>query len=172
MRIKFDSEKAVEAIIYVARRVKEPTFHSISKILYFADQEHVVKYGRFITGDGYVAMKNGPVPSATYDILKYVRGDQEFCHANHAKSLLSISKGYYVSVQRDADIEEFSDSDIECLDNSIAENGELTFNELTKKSHDSIYNSAGQDEFISAEAFAALSRNEEQLKEHLGNPAY
>ena len=172
LRIKFDSEKAVEAILYIATRVKEPTFHTISKILYFADQQHVVKYGRFITGDSYVAMKHGPVPSGVYDILKYVRGDQTLCHAEHAKTLLTIHNSYYVSVQRDADFEEFSDSDIECLDNSISENGDLSFQELTSKSHDLIYDVAGQDEFIPAEAFASLSDNKENLIEHLSNPAY
>lgn len=172
MQMQFDSEKAVEAILYIVKRVKEPTFHTISKILYFADQEHVVKYGRFITGDGYVAMKHGPVPSATYDILKYVRGDQNLCHAEHAKALLSIYRNYYVSVQRDADQDEFSDSDIECLDNSLAENGNLSFQELTDKSHDVIYNAAGQDEFIPAEAFACLSENEGSLREHLNNSVY
>lgn len=172
MQLQFDSEKAVEAILYIAVRVEEPTFHTISKVLYFADQEHVVKYGRFITGDSYVAMKHGPVPSATYDILKYVRGDQSFCHADHAKTLFSIHKKFYISVQRDADTEEFSDSDLECLDNSISENGNLSFHELTNKSHDSIYDASGQDEFIPAEAFASLADNEVQLAEHLKSPAY
>jgi ABC-type branched-subunit amino acid transport system ATPase component len=51
IRTKFDTEKAMEAILYIAKRVKIPTFHTISKIFYFADQIHILKYGRFITGD-------------------------------------------------------------------------------------------------------------------------
>jgi len=172
MYAKFDSEKAVEAILYIAKRVKTPTFHTISKVLYFADQEHVLKYGRFITGDEYVAMKHGPVPSATYDILKYVRGDQAMCHGEHAKSLLSIYRKYHISIQRDANLDEFSDSDLECLDKSIADNGNLSFEQLTTKSHDEIYEAAGKDEFIPMEAFIAHAKNKESLIEHLNNPAY
>ena len=117
-------------------------------------------------------MKHGPVPSATYDILKYVRGDQTICHAEHAKSLLSIHHRFHISIQRDADIDEFSDSDIECLEKSIVENGHLSFEELTEKSHDLIYDAAGQDEFIPIEAFTALAENPDFLKEHISNPAY
>ena len=34
--------------------------HKICKILYFADREHLSKYGRSITGDVYIAMTYGP----------------------------------------------------------------------------------------------------------------
>jgi uncharacterized phage-associated protein len=43
--------------------------------MYFADRKHLEKYGRFICGDSYVAMKHGPVPSEIYDILKAVISD-------------------------------------------------------------------------------------------------
>ncbi len=172
MRARFDAEKAIEAILYIAKRVESPTFHTISKVLYFADQIHIVKYGCFITGDEYVAMKHGPVPSDTYDILKFVRGDRENCRAEHAKTLLSVHHRFHISIQRDADLDEFSDSDIECLDESISENGRLSFEELTRKSHDKIYDAADQDEFIPIEAFTVLASNPKKLAEHISNPAH
>ncbi len=172
MRIRFNAEKAVEAVLYIVSRVKRPTFHTISKILYFADQKHIVKYGCFITGDEYVAMKHGPVPSATYDILKYVRGDKTVCSAEHAKSLLSIHKKFQISIYREANFDEFSDSDIECLDESIHENEHLNFDQLTTKSHDAIYDAADQDEFIPVESFSILAENPNHLKEHMANPAF
>ena len=172
MSKNFDAEKAVESILYIAKRVEEPTFHKISKILYFADQIHVVKYGSFILDDEYVAMRNGPVPSATYDILKYVRGDRSVCYAEHAKSVITVKHRFSVHVSRDADLNEFSESDIECLDQSIRDNGKLDFNQLTRKSHDAIYNSAQEDEFIPNEAFAELSDEPDSLKEHLADPTF
>ncbi|MEO6666974.1 MAG: Panacea domain-containing protein, partial [Nitrospiria bacterium] len=72
---RFDPEKALQAILFVARMLPGATFHQISKIIYFADKAHLQKYGRLICGDTYVAMKHGPVPSGIYDILKSVRGD-------------------------------------------------------------------------------------------------
>ncbi len=69
----FDEDVAIEVILYIANRVPHPTFHLIFKIMYFADKAHLERYGRFICGDSYVAMRNGPVPSVTYDMLKGIR---------------------------------------------------------------------------------------------------
>jgi uncharacterized phage-associated protein len=72
---EFDIEKGIESVLYIIENGAQPTFHHISKVMYFADKEHLEKYGRFICGDSYVAMKHGPVPSGIYDLLKSVRGD-------------------------------------------------------------------------------------------------
>ena len=74
----FDLQKSIQAILYVANRLNRKDFHKIFKILYFADRNHLSDYGRTITGDFYVAMDDGPVPSKIYDIFKIVRGDGLF----------------------------------------------------------------------------------------------
>ena len=38
--------------------------------MFLAEKYHLVRYGRPITGDRYDAMKDGPVPSFTYDLFK------------------------------------------------------------------------------------------------------
>jgi uncharacterized phage-associated protein len=40
------------------------------KLLYIADRELLAESGRTLTGDRAVAMKNGPVLSRTYDLIK------------------------------------------------------------------------------------------------------
>lgn len=171
MKLQFDAEKAVEAIIYIVNNVPKADLHSISKVLYFADQKHVVDYGRFITSDTYVAMRNGPVPSLTYNILKFVRGDERVCRADHAKAHLVVKNKYEVLTKREANLEEFSDSDIECLDYSIARYGSLSFDELTKVSHDAIYDTACQDDYIPPESFSSLAEIPKNLEEHMMSPA-
>ena len=47
----FNSEKSLQAVLYIANRVERKDFHKIFKVLYFADREHLIKYGRPITGD-------------------------------------------------------------------------------------------------------------------------
>ena len=74
----FRKEIAIEAILYIANRVERKDIHKICKILYYADQRHLSKYGRSITGDTYIAMAYGPVPSNVEDIFKAVRGDSFF----------------------------------------------------------------------------------------------
>src|SRR3989338_2956187 len=56
----FDRDKALEAILYIAKNLHSPTYHSISKMLYLSDKLHLQEYGRLICGDRYIAMDNGP----------------------------------------------------------------------------------------------------------------
>ena len=75
MDVKFDKIKTLNALLYVASRVQRKDIHKIFKIIYFADRQHLADWGRPITGDTYIAMEAGPVPSRMYDMLKIVRGD-------------------------------------------------------------------------------------------------
>lgn len=167
MHSRFDVDKAIEAILYVAKRIDDPTSHKIAKVFYFADRKHLDRYGRFIAGDTYIAMRYGPVPSGVYDLLKQARGDQPLCNSEHIRNLLSVHGAYHVSVMRDADLDYFSDSDIECLDESIKENNPLSFGELTKKSHDEVYDTADLDDSIPLEAFVKYSSTPTSLHQYL-----
>ncbi len=169
IRFKFDPEKAVEVILYVANRVNDPGFHRISKLLYFADREHLAKYGRFISGDSYVAMKHGPVPSGTYDILKCVRGDGLTCPVPHASESFRVDAPRVLPL-RDADMSLLSESEKECLDAAIAKYGNMTFGELTNASHDKTWESADENEFILVEQIVATLPDAEELLRHLSNP--
>lgn len=166
---KFDEDVALQTILYIANRVKNPTFHKISKIIYFADRFHLEKYGRFICGDSYVAMKHGPVPSRIYDILKDIRANIDLPIVKKAKDLLKI-ENYDVKPLEDADLDYFSDSDIVCLDKSIEQYGDKTFSQLTNLSHDEAWHSAGENDFIEIQDIVKTFKNPETLLEHLRDP--
>src|SRR3989337_1524135 len=124
IKFHFDPDKAVEIILYVAGRVPDPGFHRVSKILYFADREHLATYGRFICGDSYVAMKHGPVPSGTYDVLKFVRGDDGLtCVVPHAQESFRVDDRKLVIPFKNANLDALSESERECLDPAIAKYG-------------------------------------------------
>jgi uncharacterized phage-associated protein len=76
-RLSLDRHKAVEAIDYVAREWPGVTQYYLCKIMYFADKEHCLDWGRTITGDRYVAMDHGPVPSRVYEMLKPASGEED-----------------------------------------------------------------------------------------------
>lgn len=171
IKFKFDPEKAVEVILYIAKRVTDPGFHRLSKILYFADRDHLAKYGRFICGDSYVAMKHGPVPSGTYDILKFVRGDDGLtCNVSHAKKSFRVDNRKLVIPFIDANPDLLSESEKECLDAAIAKIGKLSFEQLTELSHDKAWDLADENEFIEVEQIVATLPDSEHLLEHLTNP--
>ena len=66
--------KILESIIYVieigGEMGKQVTQFDIAKTIFLADYRHLGEYGRPVSFDNFVAMKFGPVPSTTYDILK------------------------------------------------------------------------------------------------------
>ena len=65
-----DKSKAINSILFVLNELgdKKSDAHKVFKILYFADQKHLVTYGRPITGDTYLKMTYGPVPSFIRDV--------------------------------------------------------------------------------------------------------
>jgi len=84
-----------------------------SKLVYFADRYHLRKYGRLITNDNYVAMKNGAVPSSTRDILQKTGfiGTREKDYANR----FILTTGYDLESNVSPDDNVFSQSDIEAI---------------------------------------------------------
>ncbi len=131
-RFKFETEKVLHSILFILQNLGgRSDFHKIFKILYFADQKHLVTYGFPITGDVYIAMEYGPVPSQTYDNLKSVKKEKP---ESVYSSFLDIQNDQVIA-KKQADMEELAESDVAFLSSSIKENKDLTFDQLTIKSH-------------------------------------
>ncbi|MGD0856780.1 MAG: Panacea domain-containing protein [Dehalococcoidia bacterium] len=114
--LRFNYKKAAQALNRLAvkqggRINKMKAF----KLIYLADRYHFRKYGRLITNDNYVAMKNGPVPSQTRDIVEQTTfiGDEEKEYSDRYIE----NKGQHDLISRATpDDKVFSESDIEALD--------------------------------------------------------
>lgn len=169
----FDIDKAIHTILYIANRLENPSFHSIAKILYFSDKMHLQDYGRFILNDDYVAMKHGPVPSTVYDMLKTVSPQRHRGYVVPAYSQLSdvvTIEDYRVYAKQDADLDEFSFSELCCLDRAIACYGDKSFEDLTALSHDDAWESALLNEQMSMESIAHTLPNSSEVLHYLSNP--
>src|SRR5436853_2908867 len=165
---RFDPNKALEVLLYIASRAPHPNIYWVLKILYFADKASLQQWGRLICGDSYVAMSKGPVPSGAYDIVKEVRyGIPTTC--SHAGDAFEVRAEHRFVPFRDADLDLLSESDIECLDQSIVENGRLTFGQLKKKSHDSAFDAAGENDFIPLEDIVATLPNAALVSDYLAH---
>ena len=80
---KFKLDKAIAAMQTLLEAYEgQINLHKLFKSLYFAEQKHLVRYGRTIVGDKYIAMKDGPVPSKIFDLIKLIRGDNNPFIAN------------------------------------------------------------------------------------------
>lgn len=158
---RFDAQKAIEAILYIAERVQEPSFHRIAKILYFADKQKLANFGGLVLGDEYWALKHGPVPSAVYDILKSVRGDGHHSARDQAKAAFSVRDSHNVAANRKANLRYLSRADLQCLDNAIGTYGQMGFARLTKESHDTAWDAVGENDVMSFEDIARATHNPE-----------
>jgi uncharacterized phage-associated protein len=131
-------EKALEAIVYVSHRTND-LFH-IVKTLYYADKMHLEKYGRLITGDYYVAMREGPVPSGAYELIKRVRGDNQEYESRivkaHPEEAIQVKNHDDVTPRRAPNLDYLSESDLECLNESIRLYAGMDLKELWRIAHE------------------------------------
>ena len=149
MDVQFDKIKTLNALLYVANRVQRKDFHKIFKIIYFADRQHLADWGRPITGDTYIAMEAGPVPSRLYDMLKIVRGDSYMPDSEGLGRYFQVENWMYVNPLQDADLNKLSANEQEALSEAINKYSSLSYDEIKEKSHDVAWRSTARDFSIS-----------------------
>ena len=111
--------------------------HKCHKILYFADNEHLSKYGRSITGDAYVRMDFGPVPTCIYDLFKAVRGDSYFASQVNdvRRDRFHFVNNKDIQAVAEPHMSYLSKSDVELLNKYIEQLKDKDFFAVTDASH-------------------------------------
>ncbi len=154
MKFRFNEVKALNAILWMANNHPEGVdLHTIAKTFYFADKKSFDALGRPVFGDHYIAMKDGPVPSRTYDMLKHVRGDGSYSGnlSKELKSFFDVVDAYKVFPKEPADMGCFSKLEMEFLEESFQETSTLDYGERRDKSHDYAWREADRNGQISFE---------------------
>lgn len=168
-----DKEKTLNATLFILTQLGDCDYHKVFKILYFADQLHLKTYGSPLTGDSYIAMPFGPVPSFLYDIFKAAeKGNSPFNEAaelSHSFLVKKINNIPIVSLNKEVDLDELAESNISVLLQSINENADLNFNELVEKSHDEAWEKAEkqQDTEISYLDMAKVAGTENEMLKYI-----
>ena len=140
----FDRNKLRELVLYILDKTGGVDFYHAFKILYFAEMKHLAKWGSSIVPDEFCALKYGPVPTRLYDAVKDL---------NHPHMALSEELSEVIQFagedapnillpKRNTDMRFLSKSEIEAMDEAIAENKSLTFGQLMRKSHDDAWDEA------------------------------
>lgn len=165
IKYRFNKPKAIEVLLYITGKYRD-MYHAL-KILYFADKEHLEKYGRLICGDSYVAMEHGPVPSGTYDLIKSTRGQGVYPSDTDIEQIIKLDNNNIIP-QREPRTQMLSESDIECLDEAISIYGPMSFEDLKNISHNEpSYKAAGENDFIPLEEIIKQFDDSEDLLEYL-----
>jgi uncharacterized phage-associated protein len=165
---RFDARKAIEALVYIAGKTPQAGLHKIAKIFYFSDKLHLERFGSMVSNDVYIAMDNGPVPSRIYDYMKFAAGrsvpvSNAILAARDAVKVI----GHNVFAIRQPDCDFLSNSEIQCIDETIAKYGRKTFGQLTDESHDSAWESVEQDAPIPMVEIIKTLPSSEQLLSYM-----
>jgi len=134
---KISYDKATEAIVWLANKKPGIDIYHVAKVLFFADKIHINQYARPVLGDTYKKMPFGPVPSAVYDLIKknIWLSPKQLDKINKSLEIASKEEHYKLKPLRDPDMAYFSKSDLKCLEESLCQYGDLSFDELYNLTH-------------------------------------
>lgn len=168
----FNHDKAINLVLFVVKSVPDPGLHKVFKLLYFADREHLKLYGTTISSDKYISMKDGPVPSSIYDILKIARGDymlptpEDF--KEFVKRCLDVVSRYKIIAKENPNLDYLSESEIECLIFSIEKYKNLSFEKLKQLSHDFAWEQAQDNNEMSILNIAKAGGASQEMLDYIG----
>ena len=131
IRFRFRAEKFVNAVAYFAQNCPGATKLKICKLLYFADKEHLTRFGRAIAGDHYYRLAHGPIPTRGLDILRGHGTPAEKALLDQYVSVIGNS----VHPKKRPNLKAFSKSDVEVLRTTCNRYGKLTPAKLRSLSH-------------------------------------
>lgn len=140
--IQITKIKAV--ILYIIQSFPDGVdYIKLFKILYFAQQDHLVKYGKVIVDESFRAVKHGPVPTYTYKALQIAEGKP--LEGDFKDFLLGIEvrdKKVYASMSPDMDY--ISGANKKCLEDAIEKYKDADPYDLSDMSHDSAWEEANR----------------------------
>lgn len=113
MRIRFNEAKATQAAGYLLRlRGGTMSYLKLIKLLYLLDREALLRWGRPVTTDRYVAMDKGPVVGQIYDLITEEPAPNE---RSIWREFISQPNNYEVSLRKTMDSDELSRAEEELI---------------------------------------------------------
>jgi uncharacterized phage-associated protein len=143
LTFRFSLDKFLNALAYFASEgVKDLTKLKAVKLLYLADQYHLFRYGRPVTGDRYIAMDLGPVPEDAFQLISRLIEPAEVTdpEREHALQFIEVHKGFLhrysvLRARQKPDLSVFSDSEVEALEATLREYGARPARALVDLTH-------------------------------------
>lgn len=168
---QYEKKCLIEVLLYILNATKGTDIYHVLKILYFAEQKHLVKWGSRMTADNFRAYEYGPVADLLYHAIRNSRKlDKELTDMLQDVAYFAGDDAPNVLLaKREADLDFLSQSERECIDESIRENAGLTFDELKRKSHDSAWQEAyeGEDDLMNTISIAKAAGADEAMLEYI-----
>ena len=145
MTVQLEIAKLLAPCLYVLQKMGRLTKHHLSKVLYVADKAHIAAYGRTLTGEVYIAMENGPVPSRLYDFIKVVQGKSDGAYVpkfvKYLPEFIAFKAPHYVLAKQEPNMDFLSASAIDALNYAIEKVGPMNFGQRSNFTHDAAWKS-------------------------------
>lgn len=145
--------KIKAVVLYILSKIPEGVdYIHLFKMMYFAQQEHLVTYGMPLMEDTFKARKHGPVPSITYKVVRKVEGKpvdmmqglDGFCETIDVR-MMDGHQVVYKKVDAECDMDELSKSNVKILDLWIEKLRDVKAFKLSDLSHDKAWKKAKAD---------------------------
>ena len=182
MANRYDISVMKAVLLYIVGRwsgTQECDVYHIVKAAFYAQKYHLARYFTPLYPDTIVALPYGPVPSAMYDVLKIARGDVQAMRYHKNDGLGEVAAAVHFeneafSTNERPDMDYLSRSQVECLDDALAEVGRMDFNTIRNTTHQNEWNRAFNDPVSKKMDMVAIAKEEgansdalEYLKESL-----
>jgi hypothetical protein len=126
--------KALEVILWIASRAPGMDVYHVVKASFFADKEHIAKYGRPICGDSYSAAPFGPLPQVIYNLLRHDPIEMIALDTN-GELPFTVDKKHRVYADREANERRLSKTDIAALEHGVQRVAGMSFEEIYQETH-------------------------------------
>lgn len=137
MKTNSEIAKIKASLVYIVKSFPEGVdYIKLFKIMYFAQQDNLIKYGKPIFNDTFHALKHGPVPSFTYKCIQVLDGRLEAMKELERFYASFTIKDSFISTKEKVDMDELSKSDIKSLDKAIHNYKDIESYDLSEISHD------------------------------------
>jgi uncharacterized phage-associated protein len=136
----FNLEKLVHGLaMFSVEGVPDLTKLKAAKLMYFADKEHLLRYGRPVLGDVYFCLPYGPIPSISLNEMNDAIAAPEVEDEDRTlfNEVLEVRAGAQptFAAKNGFDSEVFSESEIEVLRETANRFGKLTAGQLVSLTH-------------------------------------
>lgn len=134
MKPTYREDKATQAAaLFLKLRCDKMSYLKLIKLLYIAEREALLRWGRPITYDYLVSMRHGPVLSQTLDILN---GDTE--SDSPWERAISRPVNHEVQLIEDPGVDKLSEAEEQLIRDVFAEHGTKSRWELRNWTHDHV----------------------------------
>jgi hypothetical protein len=135
---KYNREAMLAAVLYILDKLGKADWHLVHKTFYIADKKSIADHGQSISGNTYIRMPYGPVPSELDYLLEALR--EKGAHTTYfgvpVTDLLRVEGKCELIGLRKTGLKYLSKTDRECLDYAIDICKGLDFEQRTLLTHD------------------------------------